>query len=105
MKNDILTATVYYDYNNKEHHSRKAAVDSNKKRKEEYIDYQVEQSVVKILETVDSFKFIRRGELTLSHLAKYLMTTSLPKAEKKIKELFIKAEKEFEKYYPDIVLK
>ena len=102
MDKNIPTRIVYIDIDDREHGSRNGAINANKQRKLNYITNYVKSEVCKILE--ENIQTWGR-ELTMSIIVDYFVKTDLVKANKKIKFFKEQGTKEFEKRYPNAVLK
>lgn len=104
-KKDIKTGTVYYDHRGSSYDSREAVIREHNKFRNETIEYRVTNEVEKILKEVPLFKWGKTGGYSRTDVAKYLITTDLLKANKKIKELIKKNTEQFDKENPDLVIK
>ncbi len=106
-KKQLRTATVYYDYDNREHYSPEEAIAANVKFRQNSIESAIEDQVADILKKVPVLEHGNNWDSRFSRreIARYLITTDLVKANRKIKQLIKKATEDFDNYYTDIVLK
>lgn len=101
--NEVPTVKRFIDVGGREHGSRLDAINANIRHRDQQISYSVRKEMSERLAKGMNI-YIHSADIKIEQIVNYFLETDLIKANKKIKELIVKAENQYEKDYPNTPL-